>query len=310
MQEIRDRVALAPLLDLGLLAIQLGVKHRVRPVAIGLAFQELGAFAIADRVHRFLDCRFDREHIHAVHDSGGHALGRSLAGDVRHGLVKRKRSAHAVVVVFTYEQQRDLPQRSQVERLLKLAFGCCAVAEKADGDAIAPQPHIGQRHAQRLGQAGRHDAVASVEARLGVEQMHRPAAPPAAPLLLAEHLGHDGARWNALRQSLAMLAIGGHHCVVLVQVLHHAHGDRFFAVIEVHEAANLHGAIHLRRLLLQPPNAHHLPQQALPVLAIQLTLLNRRLAGCGLCTHQSPPVVVDCTGRQASFRPPVHMDAR
>ncbi len=38
------------------------------------AFEELGAFAIADGVHRFLDCSLHGEHVHAVHDVGRHAL--------------------------------------------------------------------------------------------------------------------------------------------------------------------------------------------------------------------------------------------
>ncbi len=49
LDERGDRVALLPLLDLGLVAVALGVVHRVRAEAVGAQLEEVRAAAGPDR---------------------------------------------------------------------------------------------------------------------------------------------------------------------------------------------------------------------------------------------------------------------
>ena len=67
---------------------------------------------------------------------------------------------------------------------------------------------VGQREADRDRQAAGDDRVAAVEARDGVEEVHRAAATAAAAFLLAVHLGHDRAGRDAAHERVAMLAVG------------------------------------------------------------------------------------------------------
>lgn len=121
--------------------------------------------------------------------------------------------------------------------------------------------------------------------------MHGAATASAAAFLLAEHLGHDDASRDAFGQGLAVLAVGGKDGVGWAQVLHYAHGDGFFTVVEVHEAAYLHGAVHLCGLIFETPDAHHLSQQVVGMLSVQLFGEDGRFLGHSLGAHQIPPVV-------------------
>src|SRR6516165_8825636 len=64
--ESHDRLLMPPSLDLGLVAIELGIEHRMRAQAIGAAFQEIGLAALAHRVDGTTRRGFDRNHVHAV----------------------------------------------------------------------------------------------------------------------------------------------------------------------------------------------------------------------------------------------------
>ena len=144
---------------------------------------------------------------------------------------------------------------------MEFAFGHGAVAEEAAGDPIDAHHLVGQGHADRQGQMAGDDGVAAIEAGLFVEEVHGAATAPAASLLFAVEFGHDGAGRHASGESLAMLAIGGHEIVFRRQGLDYAHAHRLFTVVKVQEAADLHGAVELGRLLLQPADAQHLVKQ-------------------------------------------------
>jgi hypothetical protein len=50
---------------------------------------------------------------------------------------------------------------------------------------------------------------------VGIEQVHRAAAPAGTALGLAEHLGHDGVHRHAAHQRMAVFAIGGDDAVAI-----------------------------------------------------------------------------------------------
>ena len=201
-------------LDLGLIAIQLGVEHRMRAETIGAELDEERAAGGADVVGSLLRRVVAREDVHPVDREGGYLVRRRLRGEVGLRLRPLQRGAHRVKVVLATEQHRQPPQRGHVQRLVERALGDGTVAEIAGGDPVAVQHRVGQRQTHRQRQAAGDDRVAAVEPSGGVEQVHRPAPAPRAALLLAEHLGHDRGHRQAAQQRVRMLAVGGHHRVL------------------------------------------------------------------------------------------------
>ena len=110
-----DRATLLPALDLGLVAVQLGVEHRVRAEAVGAQLQEQRPACVAHprrgRARRVVH----RDHVHAVDAAPSRRRRpRALAAQVGLRLRARQRRAHRVEVVLAAEQHRQLPQRGQV----------------------------------------------------------------------------------------------------------------------------------------------------------------------------------------------------
>jgi hypothetical protein len=118
---------------------------------------------------------------------------RRLGAQIGLGLGTVERRAHRVQVVLAAEQHRQLPQRRQVQRLVKRALGHRAVAEEAGGHARSPLHLVGQRQAGGQRQAAADDGIAAEQPGRAVEQVHRAAAAARAAFLLAVHLGHDRA---------------------------------------------------------------------------------------------------------------------
>ena len=85
--------------------------------------------------------------------------------------------------------------------------------------------------------------------------MHRTAAAARAAGRAAEHFCHQGFSWNASHQRVAVLAVGCEDGVCGCQRWHHADRNRFFAVIEMQEAADLAGRIQFGTAVLECPDA-------------------------------------------------------
>jgi hypothetical protein len=82
-REQGDRIALLPLFDFGLVAIQLGVEHRMRPEPIGAAFEKLGAIACPYARGRSARGLLDRDHVHTVDRVRADAVSARARRDVR-----------------------------------------------------------------------------------------------------------------------------------------------------------------------------------------------------------------------------------
>ena len=92
-----------------------------------------------------------------------------------------------------------------------------AVAEVADGDALALLVAQRVRGAGGEREVAADDAVAAVEAVLDVEEVHRAALPFREAGGLAEELGHDAAGIGAEDERVGVVAIAGEDDVVLAQ---------------------------------------------------------------------------------------------
>ena len=253
-----DRVAAAPLLDLLLVAVLLGVGHRVAAVAVGDRLDELRLAVLAGLLQRVGDDRVDVEHVHAVAAMAGDAEALGLLREVGHGGVTLQRGAHAELVVDDHEDDRQLPERDEVHRLAERALVGGAVAHHREDHVLRAEVVGRERDAAGEREAAADDAVAAEEAALGVEEVHRAAAAAGAAVDAAEQLGHHGVRVGAARERLAVLAVGRHQVVGLAQRLGAADDGGLLADAEVEEAADFGFRVHLAGALLEAADEHHL----------------------------------------------------
>ena len=169
--------------------------------------------------------------------------------------------AHGVAVVLADEDDGQLPQGSQVHRLVELPLRHGAVPEVAEHHLIAalvldPKPHPrGQR------QMGAHDAVATQEVDALVEEMHRAALPLREPVDASEQLGHDPLGVRALGEAVAVLPVRRHRVVLGPCHRGGADGHRLLADIEMEKAADLAHGIHLGGFLFEPSDQLHLGEK-------------------------------------------------
>ena len=113
-------------------AVLLGVGHRVAAEAVGDGLDQQRPALLADPLDRLADDRVGVEHVHAVAAHPGHAEALALALQVGDGGVAAQRRAHAELVVGDHEDDRQPPQRGEVQRLAEGALVGGAVAERAE----------------------------------------------------------------------------------------------------------------------------------------------------------------------------------
>ena len=77
--------------------------------------------------------RLHLQHIHAIDRLRGQSIRGRFAANVGDGLRAFERRAHGVSIVFADEQHRQLPERGQIQRLMKFAFGNGSLTEEAGG---------------------------------------------------------------------------------------------------------------------------------------------------------------------------------
>ena len=252
-----DRVALAPLGDLLLRAVLLGVGHRVAAEAVGDGLDEHRLAVLAGAPDRLAHDLVGLDHVHAVAAHAGDA--EAVAAAVQVGLrgVALERGAHPELVVGDHEDDRQLPQRGEVERLAERPLVGRAVAEHAHGDLVEPLVVGRERHPGGQRQVAADDPVAAHEALLEVEHVHRAAAPVRDAVLAAEQLGHHAVGVGAAGQRVAVRAVRRDQVVLVAHRAHRADDRRLLADREVQEAADLGLRVHLAGALLEAPDQHH-----------------------------------------------------
>ena len=179
------------------------------------------------------------------------------------------------------------PQAGHVHRLVERADVHRPVAEVADGDAIGALIAQRVRGARGESQMSADDAVAAVQAVLGVEQVHRAALALRDARALAEELGHDLARIGAEDERLGVIAIAAEDDVVVVQRAEDAGGDRLLADVDVEIPADLALTELALGGFLEAADEDHLPEQVAPFRRAR-RIGDRGTAGFFLCfCHRS-----------------------
>src|SRR5512144_998038 len=91
-----------------------------------------------------------------------------------------------------------------------------------------------------------------------VEQMHGAAASAAASFLLAIHFGHHRGHRNTADKRMRVLAIGCDNTVALFQDRDDTDSDRFLAIIDMQEPADLFLRVKLNAFAFEATDADHL----------------------------------------------------
>ena len=246
-----DRVALAPLGDLLLRAVLLRVGHRVAAEAVGDGLDEDRLPVLARAPDRLAHHVVGLDHVHAVAAQAGYAEALAAAVQVGHRGVALDRGPHAELVVGDHEDDRQLPEGGEVERLAERALVGGAVAEHAQRDLVEALVVGGERHAGGERQVAADDPVAAHEAVLEVEHVHRAAAAVRDAVLAAEQLGHHAVGIGPAGQRVAVRAVGRDQVVLVAQRAAGADDRRLLADRQVQEAADLGLRVHLPRALLE-----------------------------------------------------------
>ena len=169
-----------------------------------------------------------------------------------------ERGAHPELVVDDHEDHRQLPERGEVHRLAERALVRGAVAHHREDHVLGVHVVGRERDAGGQRQRAADDPVATEEALVPVEQVHGAAAAGRAAALTAEQLRHHLVGMCPARDRLAVLAVGRHQVVGLLERLGGAHDRRLLADAEVEEAADLRLGVHLAGALLEATDEEHL----------------------------------------------------
>ena len=256
----RDRVADAPLLDLLVGAV--AELHRplggvVAEEAVGPALEERRAPARAgarDRARGRLEHRVD---VHAVDPLGRHAVGGG-AVDERAGGRALLRQRDGVAVVLADEDERQLPERGEVHRLVQHALVGAAVAEERHGD---PAGAVDARSSTpRRPRTARPRRRCRSRRRCRAQRSAMCIEPPRAavePVDAAEQLRHHPPHVRALGDQVAVPAMGRRDHVVGTQRRADTRRDRLLPDVLVRHAGDLVRVHELDHPLLEAADQEH-----------------------------------------------------
>ena len=230
----------------------------------------------------FDTCLVDRHRIAAVDGQAGHAVRLCLhrerfAGRGVRVLLLDLR-VRLVVVVLHHEDDRQLPERGDVERLVERALLRRAVAEEREHDLPLPADLGRPGDAGGMRDALADDSRGPEEAALDVREVHRPAIALADPGLAPVDLRHQRLHVGAERDRVAVAAVGRRELVVRPQRGERADDGRLGAVRKMRVAAD-HARVVLERALhplLELADANHLREHPDEALTVQAVLRHRR----------------------------------
>ena len=163
-----------------------------------------------------------------------------------------------VAVVLAEEDDRQLPDRGEVHRLVERALGHRAVAEEGHRDA-AVGPELRRGGGARRRSAGRRRRCRWRRRcpSFGSAMCIEPPRPRLVPCVLAHQLGEHPERVEALGQAVAVAAVGRGDDVVGPQRPARADRRGLLADREVHEAGDLAVAVERGHPLLEPADQQH-----------------------------------------------------
>src|SRR3984893_7204012 len=245
---------------LGAVIFAVNVAHMMPRVAIRVANQQRGPFAIARPVHEFLRHGIHGAHILPVYVFRMHAEGGSPRQNVSRGSLRIMR-VFRVEIVLADINDRELPQRRQVHHFIQHALPERTFTKKTNRDVIGLQALRRQRRARRNSGAPTHDGVRTKISRCGIRNVHRPALAAAITGFLAQKLRKHPVRRCTFCQAVPMASMCARDVVRLLQCLANPHGNGFLADVQVRQSRHQRTRIQFVHLLFEQTDAQHLPVQ-------------------------------------------------
>ena len=200
--------------------------------------------------------------IFAVDDVPIHVIALGALGQVifdRRG--PGEAGAHRVLVVFDDVNDGNVPERGEVERLVKNALVDRAVAEVGKTATFEALVFEGESDAETERRLAGHDAVPAPVIFVRREKVHRPALALRATGGLAEEFGHAFIHRHADHEGVSVVAVSGDGVVVRSHEREGADGDGFLADIQMQEAAHFALLVKFQRRLLEAADAQHVTQE-------------------------------------------------
>src|SRR5215211_4497847 len=229
----------------------------VAVVAVCLADEKAGALAATSTLDGAVGGRVDGARVLPVDFLRRDPERRRPRSDVARGRLREVRVL-VVGVVLADVDHRQLPEGPHVHHFVEDALAERALAEEADRDLVGT-PRLGrERRAGRDAGRSPHDRVCAEIAVLVVGNVHRAALAAAVALLLAEELAEHTVDRRALRQAMAVAAVGARDVVVATERLADAHGDGFLTDVEMSQPWHLRAPVELVDALLEGADPLHL----------------------------------------------------
>jgi hypothetical protein len=276
----------------------------VRAQPVDLRFHQRGALAGPGARDRIGHRAVDENRVAAVDGDARHrerpGLDRQRLAGRRVGVLLFDARDHVVAVVLQHVDDRQLPQRGDVQRFGERALLGRAVAEEAQHHLAVAADLRRVRGAGRLGDALPDDSGRAEEPPFRVGQVHGPAVAAAQPGGPPVDLGHHRLRVAAERQRIAVAPVGGHHLVAGAQRRQRADDRRLRTVGQVGVAPDDARVLGERRLhpLLEFPDPQHLPVHPGQPLTIRLS----HVTASSIASSSSTPRTATC-GRREAGRP-------
>jgi hypothetical protein len=262
----------------------------------------------------------DRRSHRAVHQDRVPAVDRDAGHRERPGLDRQRVARrgvrvllldpgdHVVGVVLQHVDDRELPQRGDVQRFGERALLGRAVAEEAQHHLPLLADLRRVRGAGRLRDALPDNARRAQEPALGVGQVHRAAVAAAQAGGPPVDLGHHRVRIAAEDQGIAVTPVGGHHLVTgargSAQRRQRPDDRRLCPVGQVGVTADHARVLGERRLdpLLERPDPQHLPVHPDQAVGVRLgnRVIHRMLSSrVKIVSSSSTPRTCRCGRREA-----------
>ena len=254
-----DRVMLEPALEFLGGAVLRRVGARVSIVAVRLGLDDRRAIPRPSARRGGGDGVTDDHDVVAVDDLCRDPVGRSpVGGGVVGGGDGCDRRVLHVKVVLAHEEDRQLPDRGHVERLVERADVGGAIAEEGHGDLIGAAQLSRPRGADGHRQVGADDRIRAEHVALRVGQVHRAALGLAEPGCLLHEFGQTRLWWRAPGHRVMVTAVGREDIVLRLQPRASADRDRLLAGRQVCRALYQAGKKHVVGGFLGASDHRHL----------------------------------------------------
>src|SRR2546428_1785839 len=178
---------------------------------------------------RPLDCPLRRrenlEEVAAINRFPGDRVPDGPVGYILRRITVEDGCILGISVVLADVDNRQFPDRGEVDRLMKSPLVRGAVPKEADADVVGLLVPEAEAQTRRHRESAADDSICPVHSLLHVHHMHRTAFAPAQPRLGTTEFCKHCDEIAALRDAMTVAAVSSDDCVISSQVLASSNGD-------------------------------------------------------------------------------------